>query len=193
MESPCAVTPATADEEGHNRSLDFVAHYFHDSMNDNVAHSAPQSLPPSTDNDGSDPEEEGDYMDGDDEGQEGEDDDEDAALSAGVVASDQASLHRISTMHPCTTQCHRPLQTIPPRTRPFGPNSREYTHRLVTVGSKTLEALFGFEAEAARLVRMLVYDLHLSWRGTWLKREVCRARSSSDSPARWTSSIGRSG
>ncbi|KAG8062439.1 hypothetical protein GUJ93_ZPchr0003g18528 [Zizania palustris] len=76
VDSPCAITLATPDEEGHNRSLDFIDRSLY-STNGDGADSAPQPLPPSADDDGADPEEEGDYEGGGDEGQDGKDDSRD--------------------------------------------------------------------------------------------------------------------
>ncbi|KAG8048399.1 hypothetical protein GUJ93_ZPchr0009g625 [Zizania palustris] len=66
-----------------------AARSFHDSTNGDVVDPTPQPLPPSVDDDGADPEEEGDYVGSGDEGQEGEDDDEDAMLGCGGEIDDK--------------------------------------------------------------------------------------------------------
>ncbi|KAG8082504.1 hypothetical protein GUJ93_ZPchr0014g46950 [Zizania palustris] len=100
VESPRADTPVTPDEESHNGSLDSTALSFHDSTNGDVVDPAPQPLPPSADDDGADPEEEGDYVGSSNEGQEGEDDDKDAMLGCGGEIDDKDVILPVAAVVP---------------------------------------------------------------------------------------------
>ncbi|KAG8100304.1 hypothetical protein GUJ93_ZPchr0013g33903 [Zizania palustris] len=85
VESLCAVTPATPDEESHNGFLDSAASSFYDSTDGAMTYPAPQPLPLSADDDGANPKEDKDSVGGGEEGQEGEDDDEVAMFNCGLT------------------------------------------------------------------------------------------------------------
>ncbi|KAG8047368.1 hypothetical protein GUJ93_ZPchr0008g13106 [Zizania palustris] len=78
VDFPCVVTPATTDED-YNRSPNFVVRSL-GSTNCDGTNLAPQPLPSHADDEGVDPEKDGDYVGDGDEDRKGEDDDEDAML-----------------------------------------------------------------------------------------------------------------
>ncbi|KAG8043300.1 hypothetical protein GUJ93_ZPchr2161g7123 [Zizania palustris] len=78
VDFPCAVTPATTDEEDYNKSPSSAARSL--ISNCDEADLAPQLLPSHADDEGADPEKDGGYVGGSNKDRDREDDDEDARL-----------------------------------------------------------------------------------------------------------------